>query len=176
MVIQNHNTIMAEETFSMDGIHHMGIVNAMRTGDMFMDMIIAMCIPVIIKTLFSFFNAAKAKELLDQFWTWWNQEEEFVSDYHERIISHTVEKDRYDDFEPVDSDSHNEVLIKAITMYLHHLQSVDLKEATVSLTGGSNSNKSYYDVGEFEEGDYSYARTLSKYAIVRNPFKGHWHV
>mmetsp|Transcript_27572 Transcript_27572/g.67054 ORF Transcript_27572/g.67054 Transcript_27572/m.67054 type:complete len:882 (+) Transcript_27572:118-2763(+) len=168
---------MGDETFNMDGIHSMGIVNAMRTGDMFMDMIIAMMIPVVIKTLFSVFSAAKAKELADKFWKWYNQEEEYVADYHERIISHTVEKDRYDDFEPVDADNHNEVLIKAITMYLHHLQSVDLKEANVMLTSGGKGNKGYYDdVGEFEDGDYSYARTLSKYAIIRNPFKGHWHV
>lgn len=167
---------MAEDTFNMDGIHSMGIVNAMRTGDMFLDMIIAMCIPVVIRTLFSFFSAAKAKELSNKFWAWYNLEEEFESDYHERIISHTVEKDKYDDFEPVDSDNHNEELIKAITMYLHHLQSVDLKEANITLTGGGRSKQSYYDVGEFEEGDYSYARTLSRYAIVRKPFKGQWHV
>jgi len=166
---------MADETFNMDGVHSMGIVNAMRTGDIFMDMIIAMCIPVIIRTLFSLFTGEKLQPLIDKFWKWYNQEEEYISDYHERIISHTVEKDRHDEFEPVDSESHNEVLIKAITMYLHHLKSVDLKEANVLLTGGS-SDESYYDVGEFEEGEYSYARTLSKYAIVRNPFKGHWHV
>lgn len=167
---------MGEETFSMDGIHSMGIVNALRTGDMFMDMIIAMCIPVVLKTMFSCFNAANAKKHFDKVRAWYYKEEKFVADYHERIISHAVEKDKYDDFEPVDSDSHNEVLIKAITMYLHHLQSVDLKEAKVLLTGGGTSKKSYYDVGEFKEGDYSYARTLSKYAIVRNPFKGQWHV
>ena len=167
---------MTDETFNMDGIHSMGIVNAMRTGDMFLDMIIAMCIPVVIKTLFSMFTTSKAKELIDKFNAWYYKEEEFVSDYHERIISHTVELDKYDDFEPVDTDSHNEVLIKAITMYLHHLHSVDLKEANVRLTSGGGAEKTFYDVGEFEEGENSYARTLSKYAIVKNPFKGEWHM
>jgi len=162
------------ETFNMDGIHSMGIVNALRTGDMYVDMLIAMCIPIVIRTVFSLFTGEKIKKLVDKFLNWWNQQEEYDSDYHERLISHAVEKDKYDDMVPVDEDSHNEVLIKAITMYLHHLKSVDLKEAKVLLTNGKG--ESYYDVGEFDDGEYSYAQTLSKYAIVSNPFKGFWHV
>lgn len=142
---------MDTDTFNMDGINAMGIVNAMRTGDMFLDMIIAMCIPVVLRTLFSIFTLAKAKELWEKFNKWYFKEETFVSDMNERVISHTVEKDKYDDYEPVDSDNHNEVLIKAISMYLHHLQSVVLQEANIRLTGGGSAGTSFYDVGEVRQ-------------------------
>jgi len=38
----------------MDGIQSMGIVNALKTGDMHVDMLVAMCLPVVLRILFPF--------------------------------------------------------------------------------------------------------------------------
>ena len=40
--------------FGIDGLQTMGIVNALKTGDMRVDMVIAMCIPFLLRYLFPF--------------------------------------------------------------------------------------------------------------------------
>jgi hypothetical protein len=144
---------------------------------MFLDIILAMLIPIIIRTMFETVTGEKLQNLVDKLKLYLFPEEIEVDDYHYRNIKHTVEKNRYDDFNSIDDDSHNEVLIKAISMYLHHLESTFLKEANLRLTSLSRgSSNDYYYSDDSDEEDNTYATTLSGYSIVKNPPSGEWHV
>ena len=43
-----------EITFGIDGLQTMGIVNALKTGDVKVDMMIAMCLPFLLRYFSSF--------------------------------------------------------------------------------------------------------------------------
>lgn len=159
----------------MDSIHSMGIVNALRTGDVFMDMIIAMCIPIILRTIFSMVTGENLTHFRDKFIERLFKKEKESDNYHQRTITHTVEKDRWESFNNIDEDSHNEVLIKAITMYLHHLQCVFLKDANVRLTSLNESDNNTHYYSDDDDEDNTYATTLGTYSIVKNPPLGEWH-
>ena len=117
----------------------MGMVNALKTGDPTIDMIIAMCIPVILRFLFKF--AERSESLLDvERWIklWFRPKPRNV---YERRIEYRRSRDPYGGTISLDSDTQNPVLLKAIQLYVHHKCNLDLMAANLDLTSlETNSN------------------------------------
>ncbi|KAL7578844.1 hypothetical protein ACA910_016064 [Epithemia clementina (nom. ined.)] len=161
----------------MGGIQSMGILNALRTGDPRVDMILAMCFPFLIKFLVDGFRELWkfVKEMLD-----WKPD----TGCHERRIVHKANRDRYGGVSS-DEDTQNTILIKAIDMYIHSQIKLHLREANVDLTSTEDKNASvgqrnnyycYYDDSDDEDDDSkTLVGALSKYRIVKKPPMNEWH-
>lgn len=161
---------------SFDSIQTMGILNALKTGDVRLDMVLAMCIPIVLRMIFSmisnvdkvFFSVQNWNKL----WSWRNKK-------HERFIVHRSSRNQWGGTTNLDEDTENTVLIKAIQLYLHHKCNLKLKNANVDLTSMDNrNNTSYYDEGDDDEGSSSSKTVvgmLAKYKIVKKPPRNQWH-
>lgn len=168
----------------MDGIQSMGIVNALKTGNVHLDMVVAMSIPVILRLTFSLLSARNFQAIVKRLRDWFSpvEEEETTMLWYTRTISHIEEKNlRYDTFNPLQDDLKNEILMKAITMYLHHLNCIKLQHAHLKLTtlrqdggGGDGYDSDDSDVDESEETG-RFSSQLSSYKITQAPPNDEWH-
>lgn len=160
----------------LGGIQSMGIVNALRTGDPRIDMIMAMLFPFALKLLVDL--ARSVWQHIQNNMNW-----KPLSGLHERRIVHRANRNHWGDVTNDDEDTQNTILIKAIDMYLHAHKKLDLTLANVDLTStedkNSNVNKRnyyYYDSDEEEDEDSkTMAGALSKYRIVQKPPTEEWH-
>ena len=84
----------------------------------------------------------------------------------------------------MDSDTQNNVLIKAITLYLHQKMNLKLTTAHLDLTSLDDKNSSpygsYYDDDDSDDGDDGRSRQtlvgiLSKYKIIQKAPNDEWH-
>jgi len=155
----------------MDGIQSMGIVNALKTGDMHVDMLVAMCIPVILRILFSFLGGLSYEKVKTFFLNLLPQKHTEEIYYHVRSILHKVQTDRYDNFRNVDEDAHNQILIKAIALYIHHLDCTFLPTAHLKLTSIESNGDTHYDSDEDDEDEENntLASLLANYKLVKEP-------
>ena len=165
----------------MGGIQSMGILNALRTGDPRIDMILAMCFPFLVKYLLDGFR---------QVWT-------FIQDMmnwkpnlrlHERRIVHKMTRDRWGGClsnSSENEDTQNTILIKAIDMFLHSQMKLDLTRANIDLTSTEDKNASvgqrhnhyyyYHDSDDEDDQSKTLVGALSKYRIVKKPPLNEWH-
>jgi len=160
----------------MGSIQTMGIVNAMKTGNIFIDMIIAMCIPVIITSLFDMLRIVKEKLLNHVDWSALFRRKNCT---HVRFIRHRTLSSAYNGYSTdLGEDSQNEVLIKAIQLYLDINGLLNLTNAELELKSfGDNENKNrnhYYYYYDDSQNKSSLADTLSKYRVVKKPVHGNW--
>ena len=168
--------------FGIDGLQTMGIVNALKTGDMRVDMVIAMCIPFLLRYLFSVIGSLKEHLELRPWITWWQTRRR----KHQRYITYKSTQHCYGGSTSVDSDTQNNVLIKAIKLYLHQKMNLKLTTAHMDLTSLDDKNSSpygsYYDDDGDDDGDDDDGRSrqtlvgiLSKYKIIQKPPNDEWH-
>ncbi|GAX15054.1 mitochondrial chaperone BCS1 [Fistulifera solaris] len=158
------------------GLHSFGILNALRTGDPTVDMIMAMCLPLILRLLVQMMY-----ELRAQMERWYSYK---VIRLHERVIEQATTRNSWGHTNSTDEDCQNSVLMKAIVLYLHKVVQLDMKEADVSLTSTEDKTSSlghnyYHDddmMDDDEEDDHSrtVAGALSKYTIVQRPRPNQW--
>ena len=136
--------------FGIDGLQTMGIVNALKTGDMRVDMVITMCIPFLLKYLFSVIGSINEHLELKP-WITWRQIRQRM---HQRFITYkSTQNSWYGGSTSVDNnDTQNNVLIKAIKLYLHQKMNLKLTTAHLDLTSLDDKNSSpygsYYDDNE----------------------------
>ena len=180
VISRKRTTKMSEgEDFfgGMGGIQSMGILNALRTGDPRIDMVLAMCFPFIVKFLLDSFRQVwqKIQDMLN-----WSPD----MGYHERRIVHKTNRDRWGGVSNDDEDTQNTILIKAIDMYLHSQIKLDLRQANIDLTSTEDKNASvgqrhnyyYYDDSDDDDDDSkTLVGALSKYRIVKKPPVNEWH-
>lgn len=171
----------------MDSVQSMGIVNALKTGDIHMDMLVAMLIPVVLRILFSFLGGFNLEKIVEKIKSWLFPEREEDDNWHTRTIVYIEEKDKSgDNFKSLDDDVKNEILIKAITMYLQHLKTTKLQHGYLKLTaltndgggGGDDDSDDYWYDSDDEEDDDSanhFSNMLMSYKIVQNPPNSEWH-
>jgi chaperone BCS1 len=165
-------------SFGTDGFQMMGMINALKTGDVLTDMLIAMCFPFVLKMFFGWFD------LLDwQMWAdwWWKGQ----SPEHERFISHSTTRNCWGGLSNADEDTQNSVLLKAIKMYLHQVVKLKLLSAYLDLTGMEDKNShGYYDNdydsdSDDEDEEYGSRKTLvgmlSRYKIINRLPNNEWH-
>lgn len=166
--------------FGMGGIQTLGILNALKTGNVHLDMIVAMCIPLFLKLLFS--SAERLGGAVDwNFFHWFFYAS--LQKENERLIVYRATRSSWGGLTSMDTDTQNTVLIKAIRLYLHQCcPSLKLRKAELDLTALEDKRGSYgyygggYDSDD-EDGNDSktLAGMLSKYKIVKKPPSGTWH-
>jgi len=109
----------------------MGIMNALRTGNVILDMMIAMTIPVLFKLIFDWIASGSNKIATGEL-TWRN-----FSIYRlnmcERVIEHKTTEDRYGDSTSSNRDERNNVLVKAIMLFLDD-KKIGFHKCNVTLT------------------------------------------
>ena len=159
-----------EGGMDMGGIQTMGIIHAMKTGDVHLDMLVAMLIPIILRMLF------RSVERFDNvFLRWWKALWiQAKTETYERTIVHRTTRTSWGSTNNLDDDTQNTILIKAIQLYLHHNCHLDMRTASVDLTALQTKKRySYYDHDDDE--DKTAAGRLRKYKIVQKPPKNLWH-
>lgn len=168
----------SDETPNMNG-HHittMGIVNALRTGNAQIDMVIALCLPFAINFLITSFK--KVYE--------WALQRGFLASYKvspkldHRVITNKTTRDEHGELiTDTDDDTHNSALLKAIRLYLHNVVKLRLKDADLDLM--LNEDKSavareeLFDDFECSNKSNTLADTMSKYNVVPSPPKEKYH-
>jgi chaperone BCS1 len=171
-------------SFGMGGFQMMGIINSLKTGDVQTDVLLAMCIPFVLRCFINMMGKA------DDFFSWeswldlWNRQ----SNQHERFITHRSTRTSWGSTYNVDEDSQNSVLLKAIRLYLHHQVKVKPKIAYLDLTGTDDKQSSgnFYSScdsdSEDDDSEYGGSRSrktlvgmLSRYKIIKALPNGEWH-
>jgi chaperone BCS1 len=170
----------------MGGFQIMGIMNAFKTGDVQTDMIIAMCMPFLLKFLFGFFGQLDGKLNVQKWIEWWGGK----SHEYERFISHKTTRNYWGGTSSLDEDTQNSVLLKAIKLYLHQVVKLKLKRAYLDLTGIEDQSSSSYGWSSDEydsdssddDSEYGASRSrktlvgmLSRYTILKNLPEQQWH-
>ena len=155
----------------LGGIHSLGILNALKTGDPHIDMIVALCFPFLLTYMLGCLKEFK-KYFNKEFWLGWWYGDMAPTVYHERTITHTTHTDAYGDTSSADATSHNSVIIKAIRLYCHAMIDLKLQKADLSLTAvedelHSGTQNSYYG--------QSIVNLLKQYKLVKNPPEKQWH-
>jgi hypothetical protein len=163
------------EGFGANGFQMMGMMNALKTGDVHTDMVIAMCVPFILRTVFSWLG--KVEDIPKwQIWSrWWAKEEP----QHERFISHSTARNSWGGVYDCDEDTKNSVLLKAIKMYLHQVIKLKLTRAHLDLTQLEESS-GYHDYDSDDDDDeYGSRKTLvgmlSRYKVINRLPDNEWY-
>jgi hypothetical protein len=120
-----------EHDFNLGNIQTMGIVNALKTGNIILDMVIAMSIPLVLRYLFNAIGSIHQSFDLKPWIEWWQARNEIE---FQRFIVHKTMDNSWGGTSSLDSDSQNNVLIKAIHLYLHHKMKLELEVANLDLT------------------------------------------
>jgi len=144
-------------------------------------MVIAMCIPFLLRYLFNVIGSINEHLELKPWITWWQKRRRM----HQRFITYqSTQNSYYGGSTKVDSDTQNNVLIKAIKLYLHQKMNLKLTTAHLDLTSLDDKNSSpygsYYDDDDSNDGDDGRSRQtlvgiLSKYKIIQKPPNDEWH-
>ncbi len=157
----------------VEGIQTVGIVNAMKTGNVAVDMTIAMLIPVIIGFIFTSLTKIQNKLSEIDWMKFFTKEKKL----YERFIQHSTMTSVYSTTDLGSGDSQNEVLIKAIQLYLDFHGLLKLKKAELELRQIDHDDSSknyYYYYDDDRDNSTTLADTLSKYKIVKKPMKNIW--
>lgn len=160
----------------MGGLQTMGILNALKTGDPTLDMLLAMCLPFVIKFIFD------ASSRLEDYcrWDYWRRWRESRDVKHHRLITHQSTRNSWGGSTSLDPNSQNTILLKAIQLYLHAKVKLDMKAANLDLTSTQDEQSSiggYYncDSDDNENDSRTIVGILSKFKIVQNPPRNAWH-
>ena len=181
MLKEMFNSNNEEFLGGMGGLQTMGILNALRTGNPTVDMLLAMCFPFVLRFLIEFFRHL---ECLTN-WQYWRGLFTKESALAHRYISHKRVQNYWGGVSSLDGDTQNTILLKAIQLYMHSVVKLDLPEANLTLTSTEDKesslgtyNCSYDDESNSEderESKRTIAGILSKYKIIKNPIHDQWH-
>mmetsp|Transcript_118049 Transcript_118049/g.329044 ORF Transcript_118049/g.329044 Transcript_118049/m.329044 type:complete len:797 (-) Transcript_118049:94-2484(-) len=161
---------MGEGDIGDGSLNAMGAINALRTGNVVVDMMIAMLIPVLFRIMFQWMGDLSNKyysgELrLDMLFFWKGQ-------LIERTIEHKATQNLWGDT-ITDRDTRNNVLMKAIQLYLDHKQ-MSWKKSRVSLTSMTQNERPWW-WGDDDDGDErSPAGKLKKYRLAQKAPNHTW--
>jgi hypothetical protein len=163
------------EGFGTNGFQMMGMMNALKTGDVHTDMIIAMCLPFVLTVLFSWLGKLEDVPKWEIWSRWWAAEEV----QHERFISHSTTRNSWGGVYDSDEDTKNSVLLKAIKMYLNQVVKLKLSSAHLDLTQLQESSAYYECDSDDDDDEYGSRRTLvgtlSRYKIINRLPNNEWH-
>jgi len=161
------------EGSGLESIQTMGLVNSLKTGNVIIDIIFAMLLPLLIGVALN--SATKVQTLMQEIdWLSFFQKKKVL---HERRIHHSTVTSAYRTTDLGDGDSQNELLIKAIQLYLDYKGILKLKSAELELQqiGEDDTKKNnYYYYNDDEQNSTTLADTLSKYKVVKKPLKNIW--
>lgn len=160
----------AGSTF-FDNVQTMGIVNALKTGNMHVDMILALSIPILLQYLFK--STSHLEKFLKRLLAWWNGPKERKPNYHNRyIVTHTKTHNSARSSTPTTVEDRNKFLIQAISLYLHKVIRLDLRDANVDLSDMIDQNAGRMTGGGTLNTIGSVLRSLK---LIKKPLPNEWH-
>lgn len=152
----------------LGGIQTMGLINSMKTGNVLVDMMLAMILPMFIG--FAFSGLSNLQDIIKNID--WKHLFTKKKKIHERSISHSSVQTTWSTTD-LGGDSQNEVLIKAIQLYLDYKGILKLQNAKLELQQiGQKEEKNYYYDDDRES--TTLADTLSKYRVIKKPNRNVW--
>ena len=161
------NVFGAPNCSTMD--HHstaseMGMMGALRTGNMVVDMMIAMMVPYIFKLLMDLANGHGIENLRAVIFFW--------SPYHTRDIEHKILQTSWGGTVNQDRDLRNNVLIKAVQLYLD-AHKIAYRNANLQLMSTKQESSSIWADSD-DEGENTPAGKLKRFKVARKPPKHRW--
>jgi hypothetical protein len=102
------------------GFQMMGILGALKTGDMYADMLIAMMAPLILKFLFD--RLGRLEDYLSDSLATWMDYLQQPTEPFERFISYSTTRSSWGHLYNTDADTQNSILMKSIKLYLVRLR------------------------------------------------------
>ena len=120
---------------SGNGFQTLGIMNALKTGDMHTDMVVAMSLPFLLRILYGWVKKFENALNFEQLMKWYFGEED-LPDEHKRYITYSTERTGSGNESNLDTDSENWVLHRAIKLYVHHVLKLKLKAGNLNLMEG----------------------------------------
>ena len=143
-----------------------GAMGAMRTGNMIFDMMIAMMVPYFFKMIMDSANDRSVWENLRSVIFFW-------SPYYTREIEHKILQTSWGGTINQDRDLRNNVLIKAIQLYLDE-QKVEYRNANLQLMS-TKQNDSFWPWDDDDgDGENTPAGKLKRFKVARKPPKHRW--
>ncbi|CAM9590415.1 unnamed protein product [Chrysoparadoxa australica] len=142
-----------------------GFINALRTGNMALDMVIAMLVPAVVQWLMN-----THRSIIPTIMAWLNgmhKKQQFT-----RCIRYEEQTSGYYGASRAYRDQRNNILQKAITLYIAQLPKVQLDGATVMLV--AMKEKKAFDRDSWEPVYGSTADQLQSYQVTTAPEDGHW--
>jgi hypothetical protein len=98
------------------GFQMMGMLGALKTGDVHIDMLLALTAPLILKFLFD--RLGKLEDHLRDWWESWMEYLRQPIEPYERFISFSTTRSSWGHVYNTDEDTQNSVLLKSIKLYL----------------------------------------------------------
>jgi chaperone BCS1 len=151
----------------------MGIVNAMKTGNMHIDMVLAMCIPLIIRYLMK--TATNFEGILKKILKWFKGNPKGSVRKHTRFItsSRKTNPNSFARSSPMQTEDQNKFLLQAVTMYLHCQVRLNLRDAHVDLTDGVDAAGGSSRLAN--QTLSTIASVLKSYKLIKKPLHNEWH-
>ena len=148
-----------------------GMLGALRTGNPIVDMLIAMLVPIAIKAMFDRLqHGAHGESLGEMFMTMIY----FWSPYYTRDIEHKSVQVSWGGTFASDKELRNNVLIKAITLYLDQERKLEYRQSSVNLQSTKNNDSPWpWDRGEDEQ-ENTPAGKLKSFKVSKKPPKHKW--
>ena len=143
-----------------------GIMGALRTGNPIVDMVFAMLVPVVIKKMFDVAAQQDMGEAFNFFFFW--------SRYYTRDIEHKTVQVSWGGTFSTDKDLRNNVLIKAITLFLDQERKLEYRNSSVLLQSTKTNDSPWpWDRGE-DEAENTPAGKLKSFKVAKKPPKNKW--
>lgn len=163
-----------EPGFGMGSLQTMGIVNSFKTGDLWLDMIIAMLIPVAMRFAFGLLSDARLP------WNFLRNLFRKPEHRHERTVVYRYQRNSWGGTTSLNPEgSQNTILLKAIHLYIHHKVDLKLRTAQLNLTSMEEKQaSSYYWYDDYDDDDddsKTLAGQLSRYKVIKDPPRNEWH-
>eukprot|EP00927_Polykrikos_kofoidii_P058015 TRINITY_DN522_c0_g1_i3.p1 TRINITY_DN522_c0_g1~~TRINITY_DN522_c0_g1_i3.p1 ORF type:complete len:786 (+),score=150.20 TRINITY_DN522_c0_g1_i3:93-2360(+) len=147
-------------------VQSMGAISALRTGNVIFDMMIAMLIPLFFNFFIGFIQSCLAKIRTGDLS--WNV---MFGRMYERTIDHKMTQNLYGDSSNADRDTRNNVLLKAVQLYLDH-KKTSFRFCRVSLISMTQSERPWY-YGD-DDGEQTPAGKLKKYRLAQKAPSNTW--
>jgi len=144
-----------------------GMMGALRTGNPIVDMMLAMLVPIVIKMAF---ERTSKESLLEGVWAVCF----FWSPYYTRDIEHKTVQVSWGGTFSTDKDLRNNVLIKAIQLFLDQERKLEYRHSSVLLQSTKTNDSPWpWDRGEDDE-ENTAAGKLKSFRVSKKPPKHRW--
>lgn len=144
-----------------------GVMGALRTGNPIIDVLLAFMIPVVFKMIMdraASTSLTSAMDSLQSILLFW-------SPYYTREIEHKMVLTSWGGSFVADRDLRNNVLIKAIQLYLDDRQ-VEYRNASIVLVSAKQASDRWWD--DDDEGENTPAGKLKRFRVARKPPRHRW--
>mmetsp|Transcript_31489 Transcript_31489/g.75975 ORF Transcript_31489/g.75975 Transcript_31489/m.75975 type:complete len:571 (+) Transcript_31489:1071-2783(+) len=146
-------------------IQMLGMVNALKTGNPQVDMLIAMALPYLISML--------TNDLQRWIKKLFAKKVKLSSPEYERSITHRSTMTAGGSHVDIDQDNYNLCLIKAIQLYVHAYCKPELREAEMHLTLLDTKNKNNNNNNR-RRAEMSTSALLKSFSMVERPMSKQW--